>query len=1192
MKLVLLFHQNRLRNRCYGATIPERTAYFLPARYPLIPPLLVLIGLLLFNCLTVAAHQETQPVTLSFKNASLETVFAEIKKQTGYNFIYTREQLKHTRKVSLDVRNEKLEKVLELVFKDQPVTFSMLDKYVVVKKKGEEGSIVTPTTKDISGRVINEKGVAVPNTTIFIKGTNESTMTNEQGAFVLRNIPRGSRLVATSVGYEPAELILEDQSELLIQLKVHVNELNSVEITVNTGYQQVSRERFVGSVSKLDSTSYQRRAGVDIISRLDGTVTGVLFNRSNGTAPVQIRGISTLGGGPSFDPLIIVDNFPFTGDLSNINQNDILDITVLKDATAASIWGTRAGNGVIVITTKKAKYNQNFQVTLSSNITIREKPDLFYFPQMSSSDFIDVEKFLFEKNFYSADLINTNYPVISPVVELLHQVSLGNISQASADEQIDKWRSLDLRNDFDKYVNTNAVLQQHHVTLGGGNSFLNYNLSLGFNHQVPGIRGSKADQQYTISSNNTFRPARNVEIETSINLGKSIDQSTNLLFPLQAGGGKSNMYPYAQLADANGAALPVPKGYRMTYVDTAGGGRLLDWHYRPLDEIRNADRRSVSDFVRLNLGISWRINDWLKVEVRDQFLQQKGTVTINENMDMFSTRDLINQFSQIKDGVMTHKVPEGSIIDLSHSNLISNNLRGQLSVSKSWGGLHDLSAMVAGEVSESKRTSEAQRLYGYDERTGTHASGMDYQTFFPTYDNILNFGSARIPDRNRVGEEFVDRFISLLANASYIYRGRYSLYASARRDGANLFGVNTNNRWKPLWSVGGSWDLSKEEWYKIKWVPALKLRASFGYSGNVANYLSGKPTITYEPARSSYTGLIIAGVGNAPNPNLKWEEVKTINLGVDASFLNNRITAGIDVFEKRSEDVISLTPIDITSGVPNYTVNVASLKAHGLEINIRSVNTNGKVRWESGFGLSYVKTIVTKYDNGGFTADFFSSGGLNPSQGRIAWGLSSFRWAGLDPATGDPQGYYDKTISKDYASILADSVQNQVFHGSGLPLISGFLNNAISWKQFSLSFNITWRLKYFVRRPTISYELLFQGWVGHADYVKRWKQPGDEKVTNVPSMTFPVDVNRERFYQSTEVTVSKGDHLRLQDLRLQYNLAGKRPESIIKRASLFIYANNLNVFLWRAERTGLDPDYPAMQHPLLRTWAIGFNATL
>lgn len=1146
--------------------------------------------LLTVACLGAGASGHGQQVTLSLKNAPLEEVFHSIEKQAGYYFTYTKEMLQGTKNVDLEVKDKTIREVMDICTKNQPVTYEILGKAVVIKKRGgrftegiDLGAIETPPV-DITGRIVDENGKPVV-VTVLVKGTNKGTTTNENGEFELKGVNDDAVLVISGVSIQAFEWRVNGRSNLgLINSKTKTVIGGEIRIGVVTGYERVKPERFVGSASMLDSATYNRRVGMDIVSRLDGTVNGVFFDKKGG-ASIQIRGLSTLNS--SMDPLIILDNFPYAGDINQINPNDVESITVLKDAAAASIWGSRAGNGVIVITTKKGKFNQPLRVSATSNITLQERPNLFYYPQMNTTDFIDVEKLLFSKGFYDSRLSNTNVrPIISPVVEILAKLRSGSISQGEADAQINAFRSLDVRNDLEKYVYQPSLAQQYYINLNGGNDAFSYNIAGGYNYTRPNIQGSKGNDQYTFTSANSFRPLRNLEVDAGINFTKAINKSTSY--------SNINLYPYAQLVDAQGNYLAVPKDFRLSYADTAGGGQLLDWHYRPLDEIRLANNIINSQMFQLNLHSSYRITSWLKADAFYRYLQQNGYFRNLYSEQTYLTRDIINRYTQISGSTITRNIPLGAIYDIRNSYNITNNWRGQLNISKNFRGQHDISGLIAGEVSETKGSFNVNRSYGYDVNTGSAVSGLNYSAFYPIYGGLS--GSRQIPQGQSLNDEgTVSRFISLLANASYTYKNRYTFYGSARKDGSNIFGVNTNNRWKPLWSTGLSWNLSNESFYAVKWMPFIRLRASYGFMGNSNNTIPAIPIINYAVFLADYTNLRNATVSNPPNPDLRWEKVKTINIGVDFNLINNRVSGSLDYFKKNSTDLISSIPIDPTTGITQTPVNSASLKSNGVELNIHSKNLTGKLQWETGFGLSYVKTIVTKLYNSNVKASDFISYGLHASEGKMAYTIASYRWAGLDPANGDPQGYLNGQVSKNYSSIFSDSVKNQVINGSVVPLYFGFLNNSFSWKGITVSANITYRLKYYFRRPTLNYSDLFIGVNGHPDYELRWQKPGDEQRTNVPSLIYPANANRDLFYQYSEINVLKADNIRLQDVRIQYSLDKKIWKQMpFQRMQFFIYANNLNLILWKASSSKLDPDYSGgindrISFPTPRTWTGGIN---
>lgn len=1155
--------------------------------------------LLLAATLQVAAKSNAQTVTYSAKSVSLEKVISVIKKQTGHVFFYREEDLANLPEISVSFNQTPLEAALQQALKGLPLKYSIQGKIIVITRTSvgidekKEETITALPPIDVRGKVVNENGEPVTGASVYVKSDRtKGTTTDANGFFELKGIEDNSILVISAVNIETREFKVAGKSDLgTITAKIKIGEAEEVVVKgINTGYGTVKPERFVGAASVLDSIAYSRRAGMDILGRLDGTVSGVLFDKKGGV-PLQIRGISTLGGiaGTSMEPLIIVDNFPYMGNIDALNPNDILDITILKDAAAASIWGTKSGNGVIVITTKRARFNQPFRISVASNVTVQQKPDLFYYPRISSADEISVEEFLFSQGFYDGSIDNTfEWPVLSPVIEILNKQRNGEITASQAQEQINKLKGVDLRNDLNKYVYQRAVTQQHYINLSGGNNIANYTFSVGYNNTLPNIQGAKSSNQYTINSVNTIRPYKNLELELGINFSKNVDKEAS--FPL------SNIYPYAQLADASGNSLAVPMTRRMAYIDTAGNGKLQDWYYRPLDEIRVADNVRNTQFARLNFGVSWRPLNWLKASVRYQYIEQTVKSRNLHIQQSYFTRDLVNSFTQIENNRVTYIIPLGGILDINNASNRSHNVRGQLDFNKNWGINHQLTALIAAEASDNiVNRQDGNRFYGYNEKNASYSTNLDYNSFYPQYG--LLFYTNQIPQGNSFDEGVYNRFVSFLGNIAYTFKERYNLYASARRDGANVFGTTTNNKWKPLWSVGGSWDISKESFYKLNWMPYLRIRSSYGYMGNANNTLSGVSTLLYSRTLDRYTQYAFAQIVNPPDPNLKWEEVKTVNVAIDFGLLNNRLSGNFEFFQKRSTDVLSPVPIDPTIGITQAIINASSLKANGFEINLNSINTTGPVKWETHFGLSYAKTIVTKVYDGGFRASDFIGYSLNPSEGNIAFGISSYRWAGLDPVTGDPQGYLNGQVSKDYFSIFNDSIQNQVLNGSAIPLYSGFLLNSISWKNFQLSANITYRLKYYFRKPTIQYNDLFNSWQGHVDYTLRWQKPGDEATTTVPSMIYPADYNRDQFYAGSEVNVLKADNIRLQDVRLQYSLNKNNWKSLpFQHVQLFIYANNLNLILWKANHSNLDPDFSGgispTVYPTPKTWAAGITLNL
>ncbi|MDB5199227.1 MAG: SusC/RagA family TonB-linked outer membrane protein [Chitinophagaceae bacterium] len=1150
--------------------------------------------------LQVAAKGVSQTITFSAKNISLEKVFKEIKKQSDYVVFYNYDLLKSAKPVTVDVKNADIKEVLDRSLRDQPLTYTIENKTIVITKKqipGNNSNVIVqnffpPALIDVHGRVLNEKGEPAEGVTVTVKGTDNGTSTNANGEFTIKGVDDNAALVFTSVNMETFEVKIKDKEEIVVKLKTKVTAMGGV--TVSTGYQNISKERATGSFEQINNKLVDREVGTNVLTRLDGISSSILFDkRGTGTTNFSVRGLSTLTSIIS-KPLIILDNFPYDGDVNNINPNDVESITILKDAAASSIWGAKAGNGVIVITTKKSKFNQPLAITVNTNFTIAARPDLFYFPMISSSDFIDVEKYLFTKGNYTSALNNKRRPVISPVVEILNNEKNGIISSADATAQIDALRNIDVRNDFEKYIYRQGFSQQNNLQISGGTNNMGNNLSVGYDRNLQNLAGNQYDR-FTFRNNNTYNPVKKLQLQTSIQYTQSntITNSQGGYGNIFPGGGKTGLYPYAQLAGRNGNPLPIPKDYRYNYIDTVGHGTLLDWKYRPLQEIGLADNTNNLHDLLLNAGLSYQFTPAFSAEVRYLYEYVDGNLKNYYSPDTYFTRNLINRYTQVSGNVITQIIPYGGILDLTQNNLKSNDIRGQLNFNKDWHQKHRVDAIAGAEVTQSSTNISKERTYGYNNQSLT-SSALDLVNLYPQYGSLgVN---AAVPYVNSFSGLF-NRTVSVYGIGSYTYDNRYTFSLSARRDASNIFGVETNRKWVPLWSTGASWLLSDESFYHLGSLPYLKLRATYGYSGNVNNTIPALTTIQYNTPNSanSITGLPLANITNFPNPDLRWEKIGMFNLGIDFSTKGNRIAGSFEYYSKNATDLIGLVPVDLTIGAGDFlNQNSANLKIHGFDLTLNTINLRGRFKWNSALLFSMNKNKVAQYlyTPSSPTAYIGNGSLISPIVGQAAYEIVSYKWAGLDPATGNPQAYLNGKVSQDYNAITSSAgVGDLVFHGPALPQYFGSLRNDVEYKGFALSVNLTYRFDYYFRRNALSYYSLFNSWIGYNEYENRWQKSGDEKNTNVPSMVFPANSSRDAVYDYSSITVEKGDNVRLQDIRLSYQLNKSNHRGLpVKGILLYTYANNIAI-LWRANKVGLDPDF-GQSLPAVRTIALGCKIDL
>lgn len=953
------------------------------------------------------------------------------------------------------------------------------------------------------------------------------------------------------------------------------------EVVISTGYQQLRLRESTGSVVHLDSALLNRRVGTDILSRLEDVTPGLSFNRNIGArGAISIRGQATLFA--SAEPLIVVDNFPYTGDINNINPNDVASITVLKDAAAAAIWGARAGNGVIVITTKTGGRNQRVQVGFNSNVTFADRPDLFYQPRMSTADFIEIEQALFKSGYYtSAENSSTKAP-ISPAVDWMIAQRDGHIDSAALLRELDALRRHDVRHDAARYLYQPQWKQQYAINFRGGGEQHTYALSAGYDRIPEALVGHSA-QRLTLQANLTHQFLNDrLTLRSTLWLTQHDNASNDnqgLRGVSMVAGDFNSIIPYTRLADDEGQPLAITRDFRRRYVDGSEG--LLDWRYRPLDELALANDQQRDNDYRIQTGFDYTILEGLKASALYQYGRAAGIGRNIRSADSYFARDLINRYTQVEPTGNQYPLPPGSIADLGSSLMQSHQFRTQLHYRRQWlGSAHAVDVLAGYERQQQQRGSNAYRLYGYDEEHATSIPVDLMNTYPQSYAPSLR---RAIPAVQRDGITR-DNYLSYYINGSYQFLRRYVLSGSARLDQSNLFGVSTNRKGVPLWSTGLSWSVSDEPLYHITWLPTLTLRLSYGHTGNINKSVTAFTTARYESGTLSPIRQPYAVVTNPPNPELRWEQVRIANAGLSFSATpTGRIQGSVELFRKWGLDLIGDVPYPPSTGVTTFRGNNADTRGTGLDVSLTSRNLTGAVSWESTLLFSWLQERVSSYETEATAMNYITYGdqGMYPLSGRPLYALYSYAYAGLDAQTGDPIGYVDGQRSTDYSAIMTGtSVANMRYHGPARPTYSGTLRNTVGYAAWSLSVNISYRLGYYFREPGIDYGLVRAGRGWHyGDYAKRWQEPGDERFTQVPSVPATNDLNRNTLYRYGSSLVKPGDHIRLQDIRLSYQIG---------RIQAYAYANNLGV-IWKKHDGPLDPDYPTADFAPLRTFAAGVH---
>ncbi|GAA3972548.1 SusC/RagA family TonB-linked outer membrane protein [Pedobacter ginsengiterrae] len=1002
---------------------------------------------------------------------------------------------------------------------------------------------------------------------------NGRTQSDEQGNFSLKISRLPDTLTVYAIGYQRQQLLVQTgNEEFAVEMTTDAFLLDSVQ--VNTGYQVSKANEINGNVSVISAAQLNERGGSNILERLLGQSTGLVANVGKSTGNVMnktgltVRGLGTING--PLDPLIIFDGFIYEGDINNINPNDIEQVSILKDASAASIWGARAGNGVIVITSKKGKFNQKTEINFSGSMLIRSLPDLYAMPQMSVSDYIDFERTLFSKGYYDTRINSTPYLPISPVVELLSKQRRGIISALDTENGISALKAIDSRENYIDEFYTHPLTVQYSLGIKGGSEKTNYFLSASVDN-TKGETFAKTDK-INVNFANTVKLGKLLSLNTKVYFTDIKSGSGRPAYNSQSTGGRA--LPYTSFRNADGSPAALDMNYRSVFTDTLGGGRYLDWKYYPAEDYMNSILTSSRQEIYFNGGLNYKVLKFLNASVSYQYQSQRDRADQYNNERSYTARNLVNSFSRLNrsTGVVTYNVPLGGTSSLSEALVSSYTLRGQLDLDRHF-GKHHINAIAGLEMRQSHAESSRATRYGYNSDPLTYL-GVDQVTYFA---NPATGGSAQIPSGISAGNTTY-RFLSRYANAAYTFMDRYSLSASVRADGSNIFGASTNDKWKPLWSAGLGWLLSEEEFFKVSWLPRLKLKGSFGYSGNVDLTRTASAIGSYSVNNVSL--LPFTRIATINNPSLRWEQLAQMSIGLDFTLKGQVLSGSVSYFRKRGSDLYGPALYDYTAwgGTGSLTRNVADMKGEGLEVDLHSINLSIEgFRWTTDAYLNYNESRTVKYletPTSGLSVLIGGSNVITPVIGLPLYSVAAYKWAGLD-ASGNPMGYLNGVPSTDYNAIVregASSGNNIRFIGSAIPVHYGSLVNNFSYKGFTLSVNLSYKAGYYARRTGLSYSSLVANGVGNADYESRWQKPGDERMTNVPSFVYPVNAARDGMYTNSEINIFKADNIRLDYLNLGYKFQPSISKNWLNNLELYGGVQNLGV-IWKATSLKIDPDY-------------------
>ncbi|HAP18429.1 MAG TPA: hypothetical protein DCR38_11815, partial [Butyricimonas virosa] len=832
--------------------------------------------------LQVHAGVYSQQVRMSMEleRASIKQIINEIKLHTEYSFVYSDADLSGIQDRDVLFKDATIESILSSCLKGTGLKFSIEEKTIVIwkeiilqQKKVEE--------RIVKGVVIDGQGIPLPGATIVLKGTTSGVVSDSVGRFEIKLPEKGVHvLVFSFVGMKKQEIPVSGKEFIEVVLEEDNENLDDV---VVTGYQTISKERATGAYSIVDAETLGRKPTSNLAQALVGLVPGlsVVSAPVDGQIRFAIRGQGTISqvsmGGANWkadnDPLIVVDGFPISGYMlesdpfSSINPNDVESVTVLKDAAATSIYGARAANGVIVITTKKGKAKSKLEISADAYWSVSSRADLDYLFNMASAE----NQFRFEELMHKYDPINltSNDPytrtsarrryMSAPYGMLYERDNKKNLTageyEAKKQELIELGNRGVWKDDLNEYIFQCMMRQQYNVSLRGAAEKLDYAFSASYDDEDSYLQ-ENGKRRVLLNLASNARLTKNLTFELAVNTMFSREESNGTSIESVRGW----LSPWTRLKDEEGNFVHVPTSQTvyeplLMSEEYYAGKTPTDWTYNPVADRDYTDNYSKTMNYRVQGGFEYRTEWGLNVSAKGQYEQRRYRKHVSYEPESFFVRDLYNTYSTLGEaGRYVSYFPTGGVFSNEGHTYEAYNLRGQADY-RLMKDKHAFNVLVGTEVISATTEADPKvTRYGYNKYTNSVLTELDYVT---KKNNIFGVSSYMPFEKLGSLSTLEDRFFSVYANAAYTYDDRYSVTVSFRTDASNFQAEDVRDKFSPFWSFGASWLISNERFMeRASWIDQLKLRASYGIAG-VAAGKSGTSSVTTVAVHSG--SLIYSG---------------------------------------------------------------------------------------------------------------------------------------------------------------------------------------------------------------------------------------------------------------------------------------------------------------------------------------------
>ncbi|MCJ0741190.1 SusC/RagA family TonB-linked outer membrane protein [Pedobacter montanisoli] len=1170
--------------------------------------------ILIASLMQVSAAGFAQRININKRNLRLETALNEIRKQSGYDFYYDGKIIPRNKSLDISLNDASVDVALQTVLKDLALTYKIDGRSVVIKPKEEISMfdyIISPFQRiDVRGRVLDQQKNPLAGATIKVKGTNQSVITDETGQFLLRNVDEKAVLIIAYMGYTTREINVSNNLGDIVMLLAD-NKLEEVNVTVSTGYQSLPKERATGAFGSVSRATLDHRPVSNLSSALQGMVAGMQAKeKEDGSVDFLIRGNSSLYA--EARPLIVVDGFPVSGsDFSDINPNDIESITVLKDAAAASIWGARSANGVIVIVTKKLKGTSKLNVEGSAFTRIAGKPDLDQLlTTANSADHVAYERKAFENKWEFNPITNSFFDVFKPLTlaqELMYANKYGKISTADMNAELDRLSMIDNRQQIRDLLLQRAILNQYNVNIQTGTERSKTYASMMYEKNKTGYIKSGYDR-FNLNFNNDFKITRYLNFNLSANLQyKKQETSGATVAELQ------ELSPYEVLLNDDGSYGVNLKGYNRDQLSQMPLNKFTysDVSYNLLREIRGRSRKNEVLSSRVQAGLNLTILKGLTFDTRFQYERSKTNYEEIYDESTFYVRDLstmLTDYNYNTKVVVKSYIPKGGILkgkastrsnglpyDVSVADLESFLVRNQFNYDKLIAQKHQISAIAGMEISKYTTSSRANPyVYGYDPDK-LQATTPPYG-YGSAVDPILDFtGGAfynAIPGGDTIFDWLRNKYVSFYGNASYTYDNKYTLSGSIRSDASNFITDNPQLRWSPLWSVGAKWNVMNEDFMPKKGLfNRLELRLTYGKNGNVEGSTSTKALLSVGTSPSVTTGTIVASIADNGNPSLRWEKTTSTNLGIDFALLDHKLFGTIDLYNKKGKDITGNIALAAATGTTQQKFNNAEITNRGIELTLGTNLTipNTKIGYSTSFNYAYNHNNVDKLYKP--TLLPYQLLGNVFVEGRPVNPIYTYTYIGMKdgvPQVAGPNGSLQSFNDLTFYN-TGNGLQFLNYEGTGTPTHTLGWTNNIRVQNFNLTAIFIGKMGGVYRNPTFAYATTVGSSKTQVDRFVSDVLAGDPNLPGFANPGEPQLYRWNRYAPVLNTLIESSSYIELKELTLEYNLPKKIAEQIkVNNVKFFAQTRDVGL-IWQANSKGYNPDWlPGTNRPL-QTYTFGIN---